>query len=92
VSTTPFGLPNAAQTFERKMDRTCASLEGTLPYMDDLRFASPDRETHLQHLDKFFAALASNGLAINLEKCVFVIPTSVSVTGLAPQWLITPPK
>jgi hypothetical protein len=26
---TPFGLSNAAQTFQRMMDRTCASLEGT---------------------------------------------------------------
>jgi hypothetical protein len=39
------------------------------------RVASPDREKHLQHLDNFFAALAANGRAINMEKCVFAIPT-----------------
>jgi hypothetical protein len=47
-------------------------------------------EMHLQHLDKFLAALAINGLAINLEKCVFAVPTleflghKISATGLAP--------
>jgi putative transposase len=43
--------------------------------MDDTRVGSPDRETHLHHLDKLFTALAVNGLAINLEKCVFAVPT-----------------
>ncbi len=65
---TPFGLSNAAQTFQRMIDRTCADLEGTFPYMDDTRVGSPDRETHLHHLEKLFTALAVNGLAINLEK------------------------
>jgi hypothetical protein len=31
---TPLGLSNAAQTFQRMIDRTCANLEGTFPYMD----------------------------------------------------------
>jgi cytoskeleton-associated protein 5 len=56
---TPLGLSNAAQTFQKMMDPTCASLEGAFPYMDDSRIASWNRETHLQHLDKFFAALAA---------------------------------
>jgi hypothetical protein len=72
---TPFGLSNAAQTFQRMIDRTCADLEDTFPYMDDTRVGSPDRETHLHYLDKLFTALAVNGLAINLEKCVFAVPT-----------------
>jgi hypothetical protein len=55
-------------------DRTCADLEGAFPYMDDTCVGSPDREMHLQHLDKLFSALAANGLAINLEKCVFAVP------------------
>jgi hypothetical protein len=87
---TPSGLSNAAQTFQRMMNRTCPDLEGTFPYMDDSRVASPDRPTHLQHLDKFFTAFAANGLAINLEKCVFAVPTleflghRILATGLAP--------
>jgi hypothetical protein len=67
---TLFGLSNAAKTFQRMMDRTCAGLEGAFPYMEDSRVAPPNRETHLQHLNKVFAALAANGLAINIKKCV----------------------
>jgi hypothetical protein len=36
---------------------------------------SPDRQTHLLHLEAFFNALATNGLAINLEKCIFAAPS-----------------
>jgi hypothetical protein len=32
---TPFGLSNAAQTFQRMMDRTTDGLEGVFAYMDD---------------------------------------------------------
>jgi cytoskeleton-associated protein 5 len=62
----PFGLSNAAQTFQRMMDRTTDGLEGVFAYMDDPRVGSSDRQTHLCHLEAFFTALATNGLAINL--------------------------
>jgi hypothetical protein len=94
---TPFSLSNTAQTLQRLMDRTCADLGGMFPYMDDSHVGSPDRETHLQHLDKFFAACAANELAINLEKCVFAVPTleflghKFSATGLAPVAEHAPP-
>jgi hypothetical protein len=87
---TLFGLSNAAQTFQRMIERTCADLESTFPYMDDTRVGSTDRETHLHHLDTLFSALAINGLAINLEKCVFAVPTleflghRISAAGSAP--------
>jgi hypothetical protein len=68
---TPFGLSNAAQTFQRMMDCTTDGLEGVFAYMDDSRAGSPDRQTHLHHLEAFFKTLAANGLAINLDKCVF---------------------
>jgi hypothetical protein len=65
-----YGLYNAAQTFQRMMDRTTDGQEGVFAYMDDSRVGSPDRQTHLCHLEAFFTALATNGLA-NLEKCIF---------------------
>jgi hypothetical protein len=58
--------------------------------MDDSCVGSPDRQTHLSHLEAFFTALAANGLAINLEKCVFATPSleilghRISATGAAP--------
>jgi hypothetical protein len=87
---TPFGLSNAAQTFWRMMDRITDGLEGVFAYMDDSRVSPPDRQTHLRHLEAFFTALAANGLAINLEKCVFATPSleilghRISATGAAP--------
>jgi hypothetical protein len=58
--------------------------------MDDSRVGSLDRQTHLHYLEAFFKALAANGLAINLKKCVFATPTleilghTISATGAAP--------
>jgi hypothetical protein len=72
------------------MDRTTDGLEGVFAYMDDSRVGSPDRQTHFRHLEAFFTALAPNGLAINLEKCVFATPSleilghRISATGSAP--------
>jgi hypothetical protein len=50
---TPFKLSNAAQTFQRMMDRTTDGLEGVFAYMDDSRVGSPDMRTHLHHLRLF---------------------------------------
>jgi hypothetical protein len=72
------------------IDRTTDGFEGVFAHMDDLRVGSPDRQTHLHHLEAFFKALATNGLAINLEKCVFATPSleilghTISATGVAP--------
>ncbi len=72
------------------MDHTTDGLEGVSAYMDDSRVGSPDRQTHLHHLEAFFKALAANGLAINLEKCVFATPSleilghMISAIGAAP--------
>jgi hypothetical protein len=72
---TPFGLSNAAQTFQCMMDRIVSNLEEVFTFMDDSRVGSPDKQTHLIHLQALFTALAMNGLTINLEKCVFTVPT-----------------
>jgi hypothetical protein len=87
---TPFGLSNAAKTFQRMMDCTTDGLEGVFAYIDDSPVVSPDRQTHLRHLEAFFTALATNGLAINLEKYVFGAPYlkilghMISAAGAAP--------
>ncbi len=72
------------------MDRTTDGLEGVFAYMDDSQVGSPDRQTHLCHLEAFFTALAANSLAIILEKCVFAAPSleilghTILATGAAP--------
>jgi hypothetical protein len=50
---TPFGLSNAAQTFQRMMDHTTNGLESVFAYMDDSRVGSLNRQTHLCHLEAF---------------------------------------
>jgi hypothetical protein len=54
--------------------------EGVFAYMDDSRVGSAERQTPLHHPEAFFNALATNGLAINLEKCVFAVP-SLEILG-----------
>ncbi len=49
----PFGLSNAAQNFQRMMDRTIDGHEGVFAYMDDSHVGSPNRQTHLLHLEAF---------------------------------------
>jgi hypothetical protein len=72
---TQFGLSNAAQTFQRMMDRMIDGLVGVFAYMDDSRIGSLDRQTHLLHLEAFCNALAANGLTISLEKYILAVPS-----------------
>ena len=67
----PFGLSNAAQTFQRLMDKLFRPLPFVFTYLDDHLVASKTMEEHQQHLSKFFSVLQENGLTINPEKCVF---------------------
>jgi hypothetical protein len=94
----PFGLSNAAQTFQQMMDHTTDGLKGVFAYTDDSHVGSPDRKTHLLYLEAFFNALATNGLAINLKKRVFAVP-SLEILGHMilrrqdqPPQPVTPPK
>jgi hypothetical protein len=81
---TPFRLSNTAQTFQQMMDRTTDGMEGVFAYINNSPVGSPVRQTHL------FNALATNGLAINLEKCVLAVTSleilahTISAAGAAP--------
>ncbi|CAH8453126.1 unnamed protein product [Heterobilharzia americana] len=65
----PFGLRNAAQTFQRFMDDVFRGLNFVHVYIDDCLIASPDKETHLKHLDLAFERLKKHGITVNLQKC-----------------------
>jgi hypothetical protein len=86
----PFGLRNAGSSFQLMMDRVLAGLPFTYCYLDDLRVASIDLETHMQHLHLVFARLRQFGLVINREKCTFAVDTfeflghQVSAQGAKP--------
>ncbi len=72
----PFGLMNAAQTFQRLKDR----LFGHLPFVFTDLDASATLEEHMQHLAVFFQVLQENGLTINPSKCTFAV-SSVKFLG-----------
>lgn len=68
----PFGLRNAAQTFQRFMDSLFRDLDFVFVYVDDCLIASENEITHIQQLDTVFRRLQENGITINLEKCDFL--------------------
>ena len=63
----PFGLKNAAQTFQRFMDSILQDLDYIFCYLDDILVASCNKEDHKQHLNVLFDRLQENGLFIKPE-------------------------
>lgn len=49
-----FGLRNAAQTFQRFMDRVVQGMPWVVVYIDDILVASPTPQVHTQHLHSLF--------------------------------------
>jgi hypothetical protein len=67
----PFGLRNAAQSFQRMMDKVFAGLPFVFIDLDDILIASATFQDHQKHLRQVFSLLVNNGLRINADKCVF---------------------
>ena len=67
----PFGLRNAAQTFQRHIDHVLENLPCSLAYIDDILIGSKDHETHQNDLRNVFKALSQYNLCINTSKCSF---------------------
>ena len=67
----PFGLKNAAQTFQRFMDSVLRDLHCTFVYLDDILVASSTKEQQLSDLEYVRRRLLDNSLVLCLEKCVF---------------------
>ena len=67
----PFGLKNAAQSFQHLMDTVCQDLDCVFVYLDDILVASTSHARHLVDLRALFDHLQQFGLVINPAKCVF---------------------
>ena len=70
----PFGLRNAAQTFQRYMDGIFRDLDFVFVYLDDILIFSDDVESHLKILEAVFERLNNHNLKISIDKCVFCVP------------------
>ena len=85
-----FGLRNAAQSFQRYMDKLFRSLPFVYIYLDDVLVSSTDEQEHKEHLEAVFEILNDNHLTLNVEKCRWGQPTvpflgyQVSATGIIP--------
>nr|VZH92711.1 unnamed protein product [Spirometra erinaceieuropaei] len=71
----PFGLRNAAQTFQRFIDHVLRGLPFVYFYIDDLLVASRNEEENKEHLDLVFDRLDKFGVVINPSKCVLGVPS-----------------
>ena len=86
----PFGLKNAAQTFQRFIDQVLRGLTFCYAYIDDLLVASTSPEEHRQHLKLVFERLRHYGIILNPQKCVFGVPSieflghQVDIHGIHP--------
>nr|VZI23835.1 unnamed protein product [Spirometra erinaceieuropaei] len=70
----PFGLRNAAQTFQRFIDHVLSGLPFVYAYIDDVLVASRNKE-HKEHLALVFDRLDKFGVVINPSKCVLGVPS-----------------
>jgi cleavage and polyadenylation specificity factor subunit 1 len=69
----PFGLCNAAQTFQRLMDNIFQDLPFVSVYLDDILIASRSHNEHMAHVKSVFQRLKETGLIIRREKCIFSV-------------------
>ena len=69
----PFGLRNAAQTFQRCMYQVLHGISSAYTYIDDVFIASTTPEQHLQDLQTVFERLHTHGIVINPSKCLFAV-------------------
>ena len=86
----PFGLKNAAQSFQRLMDGILRDVPFAFVYLDDILVASHSPQEHHQHLQQLFTLLSLNALVINKAKCAFdadeidFLGHHVSAAGITP--------
>ena len=67
----PFGLRNAAQTFQRFIDQVLKNLGFCYAYIDNVLVASTTADEHETHLRSIFQRFEEFGVVVNPSKCVF---------------------
>ena len=67
----PFGLRNAASSFQRFMDHIFQDCDFVFIYIDDILIFSETEESHKSHLKKVFEILAQYDMKLSVDKCSF---------------------
>jgi hypothetical protein len=86
----PFGLRNAAQTFQRFLDQVLHGLDFVYTYVDDILIASENMQQHLEHVESVLNRLSQHGIVINPKKCTFgaqelkFLGVKITPTGIEP--------
>ena len=87
----PFGLRNAAQTFQRFIDQVLQDLPFVCAYIDDVLIASTNEQEHISHVRQVFERFKQHGVVINPVKCAFGQPEvtflghHISADGISPS-------
>jgi len=87
----PFGLRNAASSFQRYIDNIVRDLSFVTAYIDDILIFSTDEVEHEKHLKTLCNRLQSHGLKINDRKSIFFASSvdflgyQVSANGFRPM-------
>ena len=87
----PFGLCNAAQSFQRFMDNVTRGLEGIYVYIDDILVTASSKEEMKERLRQLFERLCTYGLIVNPKKSVLGVQEvtflgfAVSTNGIKPD-------
>ncbi|BHF70471.1 hypothetical protein SprV_0301352200 [Sparganum proliferum] len=86
----PFGLSNAAQSFQRFIDEILRGLTFAYAYIDDILVASSSAEEHGSHLRLTFDRFQQHGLQLNVDNCVFGVNSLDFLCHHVDQHGITP--
>ncbi|KER25763.1 hypothetical protein T265_06864 [Opisthorchis viverrini] len=83
----PFGLRNAAQTFQRFMDQVLRGLDSVYAYVDDVLITSRSEDDHVLHLELGLeGTYVTGGLELPaiwlLIDCLLIRPPSSAINGL----------
>ena len=76
----PFGLRNAAQTFQRYIHGILGQFNFSFAYLDDIIIASESPEEHHIHLEQVVQQLANFNISINFSKCILGV-TEINFLG-----------
>ncbi|KFM58716.1 Retrovirus-related Pol polyprotein from transposon 297, partial [Stegodyphus mimosarum] len=66
----PFGLSNAAVTFQRFIHHVLRGMDFCVSYFDDVLVTSENSTQHMQHLNLVFQPFTDYGIVLNAAKCV----------------------